>query len=249
MTDQLSKCDPVTVVIIAYNEAATIEAEIRALHEAIVSHIPGSELIVAEDGSTDGTKEIIFRLIDELGIIHSTSNERKGYVKALKDAFGIARCPYIFFSDSGYKHNPEEFWNLYPLRKDHAMVVGVKAHRTDQWYRKFLTWIYNRILSFYFKVNLRDADSGFRLYDREVVQKVFNEEWINRELINSEITLRIIYSGYSVKELSTSYKQRIGVSRGMPNKKIPAATYGVLRNFPKLRRTLTAPGYRIGPVK
>ena len=82
---------PVSVVINVYNESETIESEIRNIHDVIVSKIPGSEFIVAEDGSNDGTKEIISLLVKELGIIHSTSEERKGYKKALKDAFLIAK--------------------------------------------------------------------------------------------------------------------------------------------------------------
>lgn len=241
--------DPVTVIISVYNEAETIEAEIRAIHKAIVSHIPGSEFIVAEDGSTDGTKEIIYRLIDELGIIHSTGEERKGYAKALRDVFSLAKRPYIFFSDTGNKHVPEDFWKLYPHRKDYGLVVGVKANRRDQWYRKLFTWTYNKVLSFYFKVNVSDADSGFRIYKQEAVQKVFNEEWINKDLVASEITLRIIYSGFPIKEVPVSYQQRKGESRGLPPKKMPAVIFHVLRNFSKLRRTLFDPNYRHDKVE
>lgn len=230
--------EPVSVIINVYNEAQTIEAEIRRIYKTIVLRIPGSEFIVAEDGSDDGTKEIIHRLIDELGIVHSTSKERKGYANALRDAFSLAKCPYIFFSDTGNKHNPEDFWKLYPYRKDYGLVIGVKTGRTDQWYRKLFTWGYNKILSFYFRVNIKDADSGFRIYKREVVQKVFNEGWLNKDLIASEIALRVIYSGFSVKEVPTSYQQREGESRGLPLKKIPGVIFRVLHNFPKLRKIL-----------
>ena len=235
--------DPVTVVINVYNEAETIEAEIRKIYETIVSRLPGSEFIVAEDGSMDGTKEIISRLIKELGIIHSTSVERKGYARALRDAFNLARCPYIFFSDTGNKHDPEDFWKLYPYRKDYSLVIGVKTDRRDYWYRKILTWCYNKILSLYFNIHISDADSGFRIYERKAACKVFSEEWINTNLIASEIVLRIAYSGFSIKEVPVSYKQRKGASRGLPLKKIPGVIFGVLKNFSKLRRTLCADGY------
>ena len=149
----------------------------------------------------------------------------------------------FFFTDTGNKHNTEDFWKLYSSRKDNGLVVGIKTNRTDQWYRKFLTWAYNLILSYYFKIKLTDADAGFRLYKLEAAQKVFHENWINRDLINSEITLRIKYSGYSIKEVPIFYRQRKGESRGLPLKKMPGATYRVLRNFRQLRRTLSDPGY------
>ena len=102
--------EPVSAIINVYNEAPTIEAEIRQIHELITSRLPGSELIVAEDGSTDGTKEIITLLTGELGIIHSTSIERKGYARALRDAMGLAKAPWIFFSDTGGKNDFADFW-------------------------------------------------------------------------------------------------------------------------------------------
>ncbi len=91
--------DSVSVIISAYNEVETIEQEIRSYYKTVVSQIPGSELIVAEDGSTDGTKQIISRLVNELNIIHSTAMVRKGYALALRDAVNLTKCPYIFLND------------------------------------------------------------------------------------------------------------------------------------------------------
>ena len=94
---------PVSVIINVFNEAGTIEREIRGVRPKSCGKLPGSELIVAEDGSTDGTKEILARLKSELGIIHSTSAERKGYARAFRDAVALAKNPFVFFSDTGGK--------------------------------------------------------------------------------------------------------------------------------------------------
>jgi len=239
MNDQLN---PVSVVIVVYNEAETIEEEIRRLHEIIVSRIPGSEFIVAEDGSTDGTKEIINRLIGELGIIHSTSGERIGYAKALKNAVAMSRCSYVFFSDSGSKHNHKEFWDLYDLRKYYDMISGERISRAKIRFRNIIrfciTSTFNRMVSYYFRINIIDSDCGYRIYNRKVVEKVFNEEWINKDCVNYEIFLRSIFSGFSFKEVPVSYKVRKGKSRGMPYKKIPRVIFRILCNKSKLRRIL-----------
>ncbi len=244
-----NQLDPISVVICVYNEAETIENEIRKIYDVVTSRLPGSEFIVAEDGSTDGTKEIIHRLITELGIVYSTSDERKGYAQALRDAFLLAKCEYIFFTDTGNKHAPEDFWKLYPFRKDFGIIVGAKENRTDQMYRRILTWGYNRVLSWYFKVRVNDADSGFRIYQRAVVDKVFNEDWINKDLIGSEIILRASYSGFQIKEVPISYTKRKGESRGLPLKGIPGVIFRVLGNFSKLRSTLTKSEYRLDKME
>jgi glycosyltransferase involved in cell wall biosynthesis len=237
---------PVSVIINVYNEAGTIEREVRQIQAEILDRLPGSELIVAEDGSSDGTKEILQRLKAELGIVHSTSPERKGYARAFRDAVALAKNPYVFFSDTGGKQDFADFWKLYEHCDRYGIVSGIRSNRKDQLYRRWMTWTYNFLLRKYFGVALRDADAGFRIYQARVIRKIANEPWINRHLISSELALRAIYSGYAVKEVPVPYHPRAGVSRGLPPAKIPRVILGVLRNFSRLKQTLTAPEYRSG---
>ena len=236
---------PVSIIINVFNEAGTIEPEIRAIYEEIIIKLPGSELIVAEDGSTDGTKEIITRLKAELGLIHSTSTERKGYAKAFRDAVALAKNPYVFFSDTGGKQDFSDFWKLYPFCEKFGIVSGYRSGRRDQVYRRLMTWAYNLLLRTYFGVDFRDADAGFRIYQIAVIRKIANEPWINRHLISSELALRAVYSGFAVKEVPVLYRQRAGTSRGLPTRKIPNVIVSVLKNFVRLKKTLTAPDYRL----
>jgi glycosyltransferase involved in cell wall biosynthesis len=234
----------VSVIVNVYNEAATIEQDIREIHAQIIAKLPGSELIVAEDGSTDGTKQILAMLREELDIIHSTGPDRKGYAQAFRDAVALAKNPYVFFSDTGGKQDFADFWKLYEHCARYGIVSGRRAGRKDQLYRRLMTATYNFLLRLYFHVRLRDADAGFRIYQAEVIRKIANEPWLNRHLISSELALRAIFSGYAVKEVPVLYRQRAGVSRGLPPAQIPKAVFAVLTNFGRLKRLLTAPGYR-----
>lgn len=228
--------EPVSVILVAFNEAETIEAEVLSFHRAIVERLPGSEFIVAEDGSRDRTPQILKQLAARLGIVHLTSAERKGYKRALLDAVLAARNPYIFFSDSGGKHNPEEFWKLYARRQDFDLLVGRKTDRKDQLYRRWLTWTYNFAMRTYFGFpEIRDADSGFRLFNRAVVERVLRGTLICRNLIASEIALRTIACGLRYGEVEVSYNMRAGKSRGLPPAKIPSVILGALRAMVALK--------------
>jgi glycosyltransferase involved in cell wall biosynthesis len=239
----LSDNDPVSIIINVYNEVGTIENEILNIHSKILSKLPGSELIIAEDGSADGTKEIIEKYVCDAGVIHSTCARRKGYAQALRDAIKIAKNPYIFFSDTGSKFDFDDFWKLYDIRNKYSLVIGVRSKRSDQLYRRLLTLAYNFILKKYFNVYLEDADSGFRIYSRDLIRKLVNEEWINTSLIGSELTLRTIFSSGNVGYVEVAYKQRSGISRGLPPQKILKVIISVLKNFPKLKLILKSISY------
>ena len=228
--------EPVTVIINVFNEVETIEREIRQIHSKIVSRIPGSELIVAEDGSSDGTPEVIQRLVAELGVRHSTGLERKGYTQAFRDAIGLAKNSWVFFSDTGGKNDFADFWKLYEAREDTDLVIGSRRARQDQFYRRCLTRAYNRLLQIYFGVPTNDADSGFRLYRASILQKVARQNWINKDLISSEIVVRMHYMGARLKEVPVGYFRRQGTSRGLPVTRIPKVIFQVIKNFPRLKQ-------------
>ena len=235
-----SQSHPISLIFLAYNEASTIEKEILAFHDKIVTRIPGSEFIVAEDGSTDGTTEIIKDLVKRKGIIHLTSKERKGYKKALIDAITSAENEFVFFSDTGLKHDPEDFWKIYPSRNEYDMIVGKKTNREDQAYRQVLTLVYNWIIRRYFGLdNVFDCDSGFRLFNKKVVKNIYqNKKLFFTELPNSEIVIRIILTGFAYKEVDVSYFQREGESRGLPLKKVPRVIVNALNNLRLLKKEL-----------
>jgi len=240
----LSEKEPVSIIVNVYNEAETIEKEILDIHSKILSKLPGSELIVAEDGSTDGTQEIIAKYVRDFGVIHSSGSQRKGYARALKDAMLLPKHPYIFFCDTGEKFDFNDFWKLYGMRHSYELIIGIREKRSDQFYRRFLTLAYNVLLRKYFHVHLQDADSGFRIMSRALAQKICREEWLNQYLINSELTLRAIFSGCSVGYASIAYRKRNGSSRGLPLQDIFKAVVHVLKNMPMLKAILSDVSYR-----
>lgn len=229
---------PISLVMLVYNEAGTIEKVIREYYDQVVKRIPGSEYIIAEDGSTDGTKEILARLAKETPLRLVQGRERKGYAQAFRNALSLPRNDIIFLSDSGGKNDPSDFWKLYERIDAADMVIGVRSGRQDSWFRKILTWGYNQIINLYFSSDLKDIDSGFRLVKKKAVQETLKQNWIFPELISSEFTLRIRAKGFRIEEVPITYRSREGRSRGLPLKKIPAAIWRVISKFPILKKEL-----------
>jgi glycosyltransferase involved in cell wall biosynthesis len=228
---------PVSIVMLAYNEAKTIEDELTSFHDIIASKLPGSELIVAEDGSTDGTTEIIQALTKKIPLIHRSSATRLGYAAALTQAVLSAKNEWVFFSDSGRKHDPHDFWRLYGKISDYDLIVGRKTNRKDQLYRQLLTRSYNLYLRTYFGLEgVYDADSGFKLFNQKVVEGVFKKGMQFKGLMGSELVLRTIFLGLRYTEVPVSYALREGESKGMPPRTIAKQIRRVLGDLARLKR-------------
>jgi glycosyltransferase involved in cell wall biosynthesis len=231
---------PVSALLLVHNEAEVIEAVAKGIYQEVVQKIPGSELVIAEDGSTDGTKEILARIIPEMPAVRLVQGtERKGYTRAYKDALRLCRNDLIFFSDSSGKHIPKDFWKLAEKIDAYDMVIGCKAERRDPLYRVVMSRVFNFLVSRYFGCRVKDINSGFRLMKKEAILRVLDEDWHMKHLINFEFTLRVLGHGFSVTEVPVTHNPRShGPSRGLPLNKIPEAITMALRTFPKLRAEL-----------
>jgi glycosyltransferase involved in cell wall biosynthesis len=227
----------VSVVLLAHNEADTIQEEIRAFHDGIVSRVPGAELIVAEDGSSDGTRDRILEAAKDVPLRVTGAAERLGYAKAVKGAVASAGQSWVFLCDGGLKHDPNDFWAMWRVREQHDLVTGRKTNREDQWYRQLFTWGFNLVIRQIFGYEIFDADSGMRLLSRRVADEIVPRTWF-RNFSSSEVVIRTIAAGMRYGEVPISYRQRAGESRGLPTRKIPKAITGALRDLWQLRREL-----------
>ena len=177
--------EPVSVIINVYNEAGTIEAEILDIYNKILAPLPGLGAYRGGGRKHRRHEGDHPKVSPEAGHSAFYSPGEKGLdPKALKDAFALVRKKFIFFSDTGGKFDFDDFWKLDQVCDRYELVIGIRSGRTDQPYRKCLTATYNFLLRKYFGVDLRDADSGFRIYARSITEKLSGETWVNKHLIS-----------------------------------------------------------------
>ena len=197
----------VSLVFPVRNESFIIEMTLRNYLSELQPRIADFELVVTEDGSTDDTKGVLERLDKELSIRLFTSDERKGYQKALIDAVSLAEKEWIFIVDSDYQFAAIDFWRLEPLRDRYDVILGMKAPRNDPWYRVWLSWGYNFLLRFFFGVPYRDMDTGFRLIRREALHELMPEVH-HMSFFTAEFVVRAHYAGYKIVEVPVPHYQR-----------------------------------------
>jgi glycosyltransferase involved in cell wall biosynthesis len=200
----------VSVVFPVFNESFIIEQTIRNYYFEFQGRVQDFEFIVAEDGSTDDTKNVLERLAGDLPIRLYTSDERKGYQKAVIDAVAHATKPWVFIVDSDYQFAVIDFWRLEPHRDQADIILGIKSPRKDPFYRVWLSAIFNWLLRLFFHVPYRDMDTGFRLIRKQALDEIA-PQIRHLAFFTAEFVVRADYAGYRIKEVPVHhYARKIG---------------------------------------
>jgi glycosyltransferase involved in cell wall biosynthesis len=197
----------IDVVLPVFNEAGSIRRVILDFYNEIVQKLP-SRLIVAEDGSVDGTKEILLALKNEVPISLFCGLKRKGYAKGVADALRKCEEEWVFFSDSDGQYFPSDFWQLWENRDSFDMIIGRKLYRSEGIHRTILANGFHTFANTLFGLKLHDADCGFRLIRKEVIDSVLDEVKFLKYSFWAEFTIRTCLKGFKISEVPITHSIR-----------------------------------------
>src|SRR5690242_6693846 len=99
----------VEVFLPVYNEAESIEGTIREIYDELSQRV-SLDVIICEDGSKDGTKEILRNLSKELPLRLDLNDGRRGYSRAVRDGMQMLDAEYLLCLDSDGQCDPKDFW-------------------------------------------------------------------------------------------------------------------------------------------
>lgn len=215
---------PISLLMPVCNEAEVIEEVIEEWVRDVFQHLPeGSELLIDEAASTDGTREILARLVAKYPFVGVNYREEKdGFAAAARRLYLAARCPLVFFTDSDGQYVAADFWKL-AKHADHCdMVHGAKLGRKDPVVRRLCSMLFNKLAAFLFEVHYLDINSAFRFIKTEVVRDLLAEGTIMPTLVNAELLLRCELKNYEIRQVYIRHRERKhGRSRGLPLHRYP----------------------------
>ena len=218
-----------SLVIPAYNEAATVEQAVQEADAALGSLFDEYELLLVDDGSTDDTIPIAAHLqLDHprLRLLRHPSN--RGYGAALRTGFAAARFDLVAFTDADCQFDLRDLGPMADRAAEVPVVVGYRADRQDPWRRRFLSWGYNRLVRTLLGTGVRDCDCALKVFRRDVLADLLPAS--RGFFVNTEMLTRARRLGYAVEEVPVAHRLRAGGASKVSLAEVPK-TLRVLLGF------------------
>jgi glycosyltransferase involved in cell wall biosynthesis len=205
----------ISIVIPAYNERRTIEELIRMVQGVTFPFAGGGiekEIIVVDDGSKDGTREILQNISGIRAVFHKKNLGKGG---AVKTGMRHATGDIVLIQDADLEYDPNEYSRLIaPILSGRADVVFGSRFVGRDPHRVLYVWHYaaNRLLTLFSNIctglNLTDMETCYKAFRREVVDAIKDRIVSRRFGIEPELTARVAKGKWRVYEVGISYYGR-----------------------------------------
>ncbi|HKZ49625.1 MAG TPA: glycosyltransferase [Candidatus Nanoarchaeia archaeon] len=202
----------VSVVLPAHNEAQRLQFCVEKVKQTLDELDCKYEIIIAEDGSSDGTDAIAKDLAKRNGFRSLHSPSKLGRGRALKTAFAIARGKTLVYMDIDLATDLKHFAELLEHAKTHDVVTGSRyadgAKTKRPPLRRLVSKVYNLLIRIMLGCNIKDAQCGFKAFSRrfskEVIENINEKSWA----WDTIVLVEAIKHGYKFKEFPVDWVEK-----------------------------------------
>ncbi len=197
----------ISVFLPALNEQENIKTCIQSVQKYLAKRFKDWEILVISNGSRDNTTKIVREFARRDKHIKSIDNKKLGYGLALRSGFSNSSKELIFYTDADNQFNIEDMDVLLPLINRYDIVSGYRIKRKDPLMRIFIGWVYNMLIRILFNLKVRDVDASFKLYKREVFEKMSLKA--NTGLIDAEVLIKARKKGFKIGQIGVKHYPRM----------------------------------------
>lgn len=209
-----------------------MEAVVRDAMAVLPRFADDIEVTVIDDGSTDRTGQIADDLAKADGRVHVVHHgARRGYGGAVRSGLVSATKGFIFYTDGDRQFELADVGRLIVAIDGVDAVIGYRLRRQDPARTRFVAWVYNRVIRVMFFVGFRDVDCAFKLFRREVFERVPLEGVrSNGAFFSAELLITLRRAGIRTREIGVPhYPRTAGKAKGQQPKVILRAIRDLLR--------------------
>jgi glycosyltransferase involved in cell wall biosynthesis len=199
-----------SIIIPCFNEMDTIKELLEAVN---ASPITNKQVIVIDDGSTDGSSAYIENELNSLYQIFLRHDTNRGKGACLRTGISHATEKVVLIQDADLEYDPSQYEMLIePIIQGHADVVygsrfiGHAPHRVLYFWHRLGNGFLTLLSNMFTNLNLTDMETCYKVFKREVIQNMTIEE--NRFGVEPEITAKISRSNLRIYEVGISYYGR-----------------------------------------
>ena len=195
------------VFLPVYNEAESITQTVSEISD-VISPFVTFNFLICEDGSSDGTPEVLDGLTKQFPVRLFTSRERKGYSRAVIDGFKAVQADYVLCLDSDGQCDPRDFAQMWKQRHSADVIMGWRVKRQDNRLRRTLSRTFKVLYNVLFHVGVHDPSCPFLLVPRRVIEDLLPDLGVLRQGFWWEFVARVHRKGYSVREFPINHRIR-----------------------------------------
>jgi glycosyltransferase involved in cell wall biosynthesis len=200
-----------SIVMPVYNERATLAEIIRRVRAVPID----KEIIIVDDGSTDGTRELLQGMAGEPGVRIFFHPENRGKGAALKTGFLEAKGDIVLVQDADLEYDPAQYPQLIEpiLRREADVVYGsrflAESSRPERSYwHAFVNRVLTTLSNLFTGLRLTDMETCYKVFRREIIQDIAPRLKQRRFGIEPELTARLAGGGHRIREVAVSYDAR-----------------------------------------
>jgi len=195
-----------SVIIPAYNEKENLPVIIRKCFDQIERVEGNHQVIVLDDGSNDGTDQVLKDLSEQFPDLVCLSHlKNQGIGRSLADLIKHAKCEFIVFIPADLQVWPDQIPVLLSGINEYDLLMGWRKNRKDPLLRKLLSAIYNKILRLTLKIPLHDIDGVFIVRKNKIDKMNFQS---NGAIFSAEMLCNFMKKHYNIGEVEVEHHPR-----------------------------------------
>jgi glycosyltransferase involved in cell wall biosynthesis len=203
----------ISIVVPAFNESGRLGASLVQVCDFVRRAPLAFEVIIVDDGSTDGTADIVRRFEgDGIRLIQNRENRGKGY--SVRNGVLNATGTYVLFTDADLSTPIDELNRLYDIASRDGVDIVIGSRAIDRRYierhqprvRELGGIVFNRIVRMVLRLDVYDTQCGFKLFHRDRTRLIFEQLRTERFAFDPEILFLSARRGLSMREVPVRWR-------------------------------------------